>query len=162
MHAVTILTFNEPGHAEPLCARLADAGILAKIRDQRALQTFWFMSESYAGIHLCVDRADYERAMTLLAEWDAAEHALEHAVHCPECRSSEVEYPQFTRKFVSPSIYALLCKVGLLEKKFYCTRCHFTWPARERILPKTDLLGWPEKAKESLPTPGIAAAPRQP
>ena len=160
MHAVTILTFHEPAHAEPLRGRLASAGILTQIHDERNLQKFWFMSESLAGIRLRVDRADYERAVKLLDEWDAAEGALAHAVRCPECRSSEVEYPQFTRKFFSPSIYALLCKAGLFQKRFYCTHCHFTWPLRERIESKKDILGWPEKG--GLVEPKIADTPRHP
>jgi hypothetical protein len=143
MHNVTVATFNEPEEAAPLKHRLEAAGIPAQIHDERNLQKYWFMSESLAGIRLHVDRSNYEKAMQHLESWDLAESALSHAIRCPECRSSRVEYPQFTRKFISPTLYALFCKVGMFEKRFYCEECHYTWPTRVRLEPARDLLNWP-------------------
>lgn len=143
MNMVTVATFNEPEQAAPLKTRLELAGIPAQIHDERNLQKYWFMSEPLAGIRLRVDRSDYETTIQLLESWDLADAALSQAVHCPECRSSRVEYPQFTRKFISPALYALFCKVGLFEKKFYCEECHYTWPTRVKLEPALDLLNWP-------------------
>jgi hypothetical protein len=145
MDMVTVTTFNEPQPAEPLKQRLGEAGIAAEIHDERKLQKYWFMSETLAGIRLRVDKHNFERAKGLLADWDRADGVLREAIHCPECGSSRVEYPQFTRKFVSPSIYALLCKLGFFEKKFYCEECHYTWALKQKVEPETDLLGWPKK-----------------
>lgn len=145
MNMVTVATFNELKHAEPLGKRLEQAGIKAEIYDERKLQKYWFLSETLAGIRLRVDKQDFETAKNLLEKWDAADGALQRAIHCPACKSSRVEYPQFTRKFLSPSLYALLCKIGLFEKKFYCEECHFTWPIQEKLEPQTDVLGWPKK-----------------
>ena len=145
MDDVTVLTFNEPEQAEPLEKQLEKAGIPAPVFDERKLQKYWFIAEPLAGIRLRVDKQNYERAEKLLDEWDAMDGALRDAVHCPQCGSSEVEYPQFTRKFVTPTIYAILCAIGLFEKKFYCQHCHLTWPTKVLVEPKTDILGWPEK-----------------
>ena len=145
MDMVTVATFNEPQQAEPLKQRLERTGIKAEAHDERNLQRYWFMSETLAGIRLRVEKHYYQKARELLGEWDRADGALRDAIHCPECKSSRVEYPQFTRKFVSPSIYAVLCKLGVFEKKFYCEECHYTWPVKQRIQPDTDLLGWPKK-----------------
>ena len=145
MEMVTVATFNELQQAEPLKPRLDRAGIKAEIHDERNLQRYWFLSETLAGIRLRVEKHDYERAKQLLADWDRTDGALREAVHCPECGSSRVEYPQFTRKFVSPSLYALLCKLGFFEKHFYCEECHYTWPPKQKIERETDLLGWPKK-----------------
>jgi hypothetical protein len=151
MNMVTEVTFNTPEDAEPLKKRLESAGIRAEIHDERKLQKYWFMSEPLAGVHLRVDRSQYESASRLLHDWDAAEGALKDAVHCPACNSSRVEFPQFTRKFVSPGFYAVLCALHLFERKFYCEDCHFTWPVRPKIEPPTDLLGWPVKEKAMRP-----------
>jgi hypothetical protein len=147
MNMVTEATFNKPEDAEPLRKRLEAAGIRTEIRDERKLQRYWFISDPLAGIHLRVDGNQYEAANRLIHEWDAAEGVLKDAVHCPACRSSRVEYPQFTRKFVSPTFYAVLCALHIFERRFYCEDCHFTWPLHDKVETPTDLLGWPVKGK---------------
>jgi hypothetical protein len=152
MHWVTEATFHKPEDAASLKQRLEAAGIKTHIQDERRRQKFWFLADPLAGVHLQVDRSDYETARRLLEQWDDGEGALRDAVHCPVCRSSRIEFPQFTRKFVSPSIYAVLCALHLFDRKFYCQDCHYTWPARTRGETPTDILGWPIKGK------GAAAA----
>lgn len=146
MEPVTVLTFNEPEQAEPLKQRLEQSGIPAAIYDERKLQRAFLSRESLAGIRLRVDRKDFERARVLLADWHAREGILRDVIHCPSCGSSRVQYPQFTRKFVLPNFGALLCAVGLMEWKFYCQECQFTWPRKENVPPNLDVLGWPKKA----------------
>ena len=151
MKMVTEATFNEVEDAEPLQKRLEAAGIRAEIQDERKLQKYWFMSDALAGVHLRVDRSQFEEASRLLREWDASEGVLKHAILCPACNSSRVEFPQFTRKFVSPGFYAVLCALHLFERRFYCEDCHFTWPLHQKLERPTDLLGWPLKPKERSP-----------
>jgi len=76
---------------------------------------------------------------------------LRDAIHCPECGSSRVEYPQFTRKFILPNFGALLCAIGLMEWKFYCQECQFTWPRKVNVPPNLDVLGWPKKTAAERP-----------
>lgn len=147
MDPANILTFNEPSKAEPIRKRLEDAGIPATLLDERKIQRYWFISEPLAGVKVRVDKKDYQRAKDLIDKWDIEENALCDAIHCPACASSEVEYPQFTRKFLLPTFYAVLCKIGLMRTEFYCTHCHFTWPTFVPVVKETDTLGWPTKEK---------------
>lgn len=149
MDPVTVLTFDEPEQAEPLKQRLEQAGIPAVVYDERKLQRAFLSPERLAGIRLRVNRKDFERARELLWEWHQRDGALREAIHCPSCASSRVEYPQFTRKFVLPNFGALLCAIGLMEWKFYCEECHYTWPRKEKMPPNLDLLGWPKKVPVS-------------
>jgi hypothetical protein len=142
MDPVTVLTFNEREQAEPARLKLEQAGIPATIYDERRLQRVWLVREPLAGIRVRVDHKDYERAQEVLRGW-VGDEVLRDAVHCLECGSSRVEYPQFTRKFITPGFGALLCLVGLIEREFYCENCHFTWPTKVKIPPDLDLLGWP-------------------
>ena len=152
MKPVTVLTFNEPERPEPVKTRLELAGIPAAIHDERAIQKFCYLSEPLAGIHVRVDRKDYERAQKLLREWARTDGVLRDAIHCPDCGSSRVEYPQFTRKFVLPAFGALLCAIGgLIERQFYCEDCHYTWSTKAKVLPELDLLGWPKKSPQARP-----------
>ena len=151
MEPVTVLTFNEPEQAEPLKRRLEEAGIPAAIYDERRLQKAFLSRDSLAGIRLRVDRKDFDRARAMLAEWDKQEGVLRDAIHCPDCGSSRVQYPQFTRKFVLPNFGALLCAIGLMEWKFFCQNCQFTWPRKLNLRPDLDVLGWPRKAPATRP-----------
>jgi hypothetical protein len=152
MEFETVTTFNEPSEAEPLQKRLNEAGIVARIQDDRRLQRYAFVSKPYAGIRLQVLKEKYQDARKLLQEWDAAEGVLAAAVHCPACGSSRVEYPQFSRKsFIPNSIFGLFMAVGVISKEFYCQECHYTWPKVERIPEHRDILGWPERPHASTP-----------
>ena len=148
MNTITIATFNQVEPARPLQQRLENAGIHAVIHDESKLQNFVFESESLAGVRVAVSETDAGRAERLLAEWDAADHLLEQAVVCPECKSPQVEFPQITRKFLTPALGGLLFKLHIAEKEFYCHHCHHTWPLRVKVEPDVDLLNWPVK-----PTP---------
>ena len=158
MEPVTILTFDEREQAEAACKRLEEAGFHPIVNDERKRQKHWLVSECLACCRVQVDKHEYARAEVLLEEWATLyPELLRGAVHCPECGSSEVEYPQFNRKFtLEPAVYALLTKVGLFEKKFYCHHCHYMWPTSQKLEPHTDILGWPEKAPPTAQTPPTA------
>jgi hypothetical protein len=147
MDAITVLTYNEPEDAQIIVKRLADAGIPSTLHDERKVQKYWFISQPLAGIKVQVHKADYQRTKDLLEKWGTEENLLTNAIHCPECGSSEVDYPQFTRKFILPTLYAVLCKLGMTRTEFYCTHCHYTWPPSERVKEHTDALGWPSRPK---------------
>jgi len=133
-NTITLATFNEAIHAQPLVARLWEAGIRAEIHDESKLERLWFVRKPLAGVRIEIHPDDFDKAARLVREWDTAEHALHNAVRCPECGSSRVEYPQFTRKFVTPNLVGLVSAMGLVEKEFYCQDCHNTWPP-ERTKP---------------------------
>src|SRR5262245_26067844 len=124
MRMVTEATFNEPEEAEPLLKRLRAAGIRAEVHDERKRQKYLFMTHPLAGVHLRVERQQLEAAHKLLLQWNASEGILNTAICCPACGSSRVEFPQFTRKFSSPTFYAVLCALHLFERRFYCEECH--------------------------------------
>ncbi|HUR47710.1 MAG TPA: DUF2007 domain-containing protein [Candidatus Saccharimonadales bacterium] len=147
MDPANVLTFNEPGQAEPIRKRLEEAGIPAALHDERKIQKYWFISEPLAGVKVRVDKKDYQRAKDVLDKWDREENVLSQAIHCPDCGSSDVDYPQFTRKFLLPTFYAVLCKLGVTKTQFYCTHCHHTWPTFVPVVKDTDAMGWPTKEK---------------
>ena len=52
-------------------------------------------------------------------------------IRCPQCGSSNIEYPQMTRKFLTPALMGLLCAPRIIPKEFYCQDCHYTWSNEE-------------------------------
>ncbi|HEX4708602.1 MAG TPA: DUF2007 domain-containing protein, partial [Candidatus Udaeobacter sp.] len=121
-----VVTLNDRAKAAPIQRRLANAGIAAEI-DNELLEKLWFVSkeESDARIHVPMDQL--ERAQKLLLEWDASEGILREAIHCPECQSLQVHYPQFAHRSLIPNLMmGFLARIGLIEKEYYCENCHYT------------------------------------
>jgi hypothetical protein len=154
MRSVTLATFNDRDHAEPVLQRLQQAGFEATIHDETKWQRHR-MAERLASVKVQIDEVEYDRARQQLRDWDASEHILEQAVCCPECGSPDVDFPQVTRKFILPSLHALFYRLGLEEKLFYCNTCHATWPLREKVESERDPLGWPIKGKPLHHNPDV-------
>jgi hypothetical protein len=144
MRSVTLATFNDRDHAQPVVERLKQEGFHPEIQDETAWQKR-HLAERLASVKIAVDEEEYESAKQKLKEWDASEHWLDHAICCPECGSPDVQYPQVTRKFILPALHAFLFRLGIAEKEFYCKTCHATWPLRAKVEPERDALNWPIK-----------------
>ena len=85
------------------------------------------MSKPQANAKVLVDEEDFEAANRLMVEWEASDPEIGSAIRCPQCKSPRIEYPQLTRKFLTPSIASILFALKIFPKEFYCQDCHFTW-----------------------------------
>jgi transposase-like protein len=86
------------------------------------------MSKPQANAKVLIEDSDFERAQSLMVEWESTDPAIAAAlVRCPQCGSSRIEYPQMTRKFLTPALVGVLCALKIIPKEFYCEDCHFTW-----------------------------------
>jgi hypothetical protein len=129
---VIIATFNEPAKAKSLKQRFQQAGVRTDIHNEGHLQQVAFMSRPQANVKLMVDDDEFERAQSLMMEWEKTEPDIAAAIiRCPQCNSSNVEYPQMTRKAITPGMVSLLWALRILPKEFYCQDCHFTWSNEE-------------------------------
>ena len=144
---ITVATFNDREKADAVQKRLEQAGIPAEVLDESNLQKYWFMSRSLAGEKVCVDEKDFQRARQLLESAENEEHLLESEIRCPQCASSQIEYPQFTRKFMTTTLVEVFCFLRVLDKEFYCTGCHHTWTPEIKLKPEVDVLNWPRDGK---------------
>ena len=136
MKTITLATFNTPAQAEPLKRRLEEAHISAWIHGGRALKRLWFVRKPIAEVKLEVKAEDFEKTVRLMHELESDEAVMHDVVRCPMCKSSRVEYPQFTRKFLLPNVIGLLSALGIIEKKYYCEDCHHTWFPPDRKTPR--------------------------
>ena len=125
---VTIATFSEPAKAKRLKERLQQAGLKADIHNEGHLQQVAFMSKPQANVKVQVDDDDFERAQALMVEWEASDPDIAAAIiRCPQCGSSRIEYPQMTRKALTPALASILFALRIFPKEFYCEDCHYTW-----------------------------------
>jgi hypothetical protein len=125
---VTIATFTVEDETTPLRQRLEEAGIPCIVERHH-----WFTFDPTGGVKVRVNRQDWERARRLVNEWDRDEQILKNAIRCPDCHSFRIQYPQMSRKFVTPSIVASL--LPFIRWQFYCQDCHYIW--RKTKCPET-------------------------
>jgi predicted Zn-ribbon and HTH transcriptional regulator len=124
---VTIATFNEPAKAKHLKQRLAEVGVDADIHNEARMQKV-MLSDAQANAKVMVEEKDFRKAQELLADWEGSDPDIRMAVRCPQCQSPRVQYPQLARSFpFVPGLAAILFKLGVFEKEFYCEDCHNTW-----------------------------------
>jgi predicted Zn-ribbon and HTH transcriptional regulator len=124
---VTIATFNEPAQAKHLKSRLQGAGVKADVHNEGRLQKVAFATQPQANAKVMVAEEDFEAANKLMVEWEASDPEIGSAIRCPQCKSPRIEYPQLTRKFLTPWLASVLFALKIFPKEFYCQDCHNTW-----------------------------------
>jgi hypothetical protein len=125
---MTVALFPNRATAEPLQKRLADGGVHAEIHDELKLEKLWFVSKNDAGVRLEVPANEFEKAERLLLDPDV-EPKTRDAVHCPECGSLRIQYPQVTQKSMMTNLFmGLAAEAGIVGRHYYCEECHLTWP----------------------------------
>ena len=144
--SLTVATFNDRAPADRLCVRLIEAGFKADLFDESSAQKWLLLNLTpKAHMRVRVPREEGDRALAQLKEWDGAESVLKEAVRCPQCASSRIEYPQFSRRTLMSALPAAAAAAGLIERQFYCEACGFTWDAEPKPEPNLDVLNWPAK-----------------
>src|ERR1039458_3015760 len=106
---VTVATFNDAAKAKRLKERLKQAGLRADMINEGHIQQVAFMSKPQANVKVKVDDNDFEKARGLMVEWESTDPEVASAmIRCPQCNSSQIEYPQMTRKFLTPALASVL------------------------------------------------------
>jgi len=127
---VTIATFNEPAKAKHLKTRLQGAGVKADLHNEGHLQAVTGMGTPQANAKVMVEEDDFEAANKLMHEWESSDPEIGSAIRCPQCKSPRIEYPQLSRKFLTPWLASILFALQIFPKEFYCQDCHNTWPGK--------------------------------
>jgi hypothetical protein len=141
----TVATFSDLEKARKVKNRLAQEGILAEVLDESNLQKYWFLSKPLASDKVVVDEMDFEKARLALQAADAQDHIWDGEIRCPKCGSASIDYPQFTRKFMTTTLVEVFCLLHIIDKTFYCKSCQHTWPVSDTLRLKNDVLNWPVK-----------------
>ena len=143
-HLITVATFNEHAPAETIAERLRGLDFHADLYDESNEQKWkLFNLHPRAHMRVRVHASEAERTHALLKEWHETEGALAEAVHCPECGSSKIEFPQFSRRTLMGALPAALAATGVIAQEYYCEDCHFTWPDEVKVAADLDVLNWP-------------------
>ena len=140
---ITVATFNEREPADRIATRLRETGVDAEVYDESLEQKWKLLNfRPRAHMRVRVHSAEENRAQALLDEWQHTESALAAAIKCPECGSSRIEFPQFSRRTLMGALPAIVANLGVIAQEYYCEACHFTWPAETKPAPELDALNW--------------------
>jgi hypothetical protein len=114
---------------------LHEKGVEAGLDNETADQALrFFTGKAHAQFRVTVPEKDTERALAALAEMQplpperAAECPVTQVIRCPECGSTQIEYPQFSRNTIVGALPSIASSIGLVEKDFFCRVCNYTWP----------------------------------
>jgi hypothetical protein len=130
---VDLASFDNPQAVESCCVYLIEQGIDAEVYDESDLQSSVFLTKPRANVKLQVKEEDYAQAVEQLIEFEQQHPDLASSIYsCPECGSFAVEYPQFSRKFITPLLLEWMSNLGLFKKQCYCRKCHAMWLPTQR------------------------------
>jgi hypothetical protein len=121
-----VAVFESLEAATALKIYLENKGFEARAYDDKAFRYFLFLRPPLVTFRVQVPRDRVDEAMKLVESERPA--VLARAIHCPECDSIRVNYPQMTRRFVLPTV---LLHLGILfrvvDHQCYCEHCHHMW-----------------------------------
>ncbi|MDR3457661.1 MAG: hypothetical protein P4N60_09460 [Verrucomicrobiae bacterium] len=133
-----VAVFENLTDGQVLAQQLKDQGFEARAYDDKVFRYFLFLRPPQITYHVqvrCDDMADATgflmvRKPTVLAR----------AIHCPDCGSLHVNYPQMTRRFILPTVLLHLgILLRIIHHEAYCEMCHYTWtlaPLEKPALPE--------------------------
>jgi len=125
---VNVAAFEESNEAQVLEAFFKNKGVEARTYNDKLLQLILFLCPPRATFRVQVRHGFFKYAMDLLETEPGAPAILQKAIHCPDCGSLHVEYPQMTRKFFLPTLFLHLGIIfRVIEHECYCENCHCIW-----------------------------------
>jgi hypothetical protein len=125
-----IATFDDFNDASNLAVELRETGFEAELRDEGSEQRMMFLkAHPRAQFKVVVPRAFCEAAQEHLDRLiTSSDPLVQSVIRCPECGSTRVEYPQFSRNTLLGSIGpAVASLTGMLPQMFFCQACQHTW-----------------------------------
>lgn len=132
---ITVALFEVPQPARVLETFLKKNNLEARVFNDKLLQLFLFLCPPHAMFRVQVRELNHKQ--TLEHFNSRPPEVLHKAIHCPECGSLRISYPQMTRKFILPTLFLHLGIIfRLIKHQAYCETCHYVW-----ALPKTRVLG---------------------
>jgi len=130
----SIASFDQLPPAEALVQHLQGQGIKAALDNETGDQALrFFTGKAHAQFRVTVPEESVDPALAALARLEplpperAHEDPAVQVIRCPDCGSTQVEYPQFSRKTIVGALPSIAASLGIIEKDFFCRVCNYTW-----------------------------------
>jgi len=123
---ITVALYDDSEAGRTLEAYLKSHGIEARVFNDKLLQLVLFLCPPHATFRVQVHNQEYKKTVDVLNT--EPPEVLMKAIHCPECDSLRISYPQMTRKFLLPTLFLHLGIIfRLIKHQAYCETCHNVW-----------------------------------
>jgi hypothetical protein len=121
-----LAVFEDLAAGQAVEAFLRGKGFESQTYDDKFFRWFLFLRPPRITYRVQVHGEDLKSADYMLEA--TAGDLLRSAIHCPECHSLRIQYPQMTRKFFLPTVLLHLGIIfRIVDHECYCEHCHFTW-----------------------------------
>ncbi len=125
---VNLALFEQQPEADALKIFLNQRGFEARSYNDWLLRCFLFLRPPRPTWRVQVRRHNYKPALNFVTTQAADALAMQRAIRCPSCGSLDVQYPQMTRKFFTPTLMLHLGIIfRIVEHEAYCEHCHHIW-----------------------------------
>ena len=123
---VNVALFENPADSRAAGSFLEPKRFASRTYNDKILQLLLFLCPPRLTYRLQVRKGSF-KAVTDLLNANPPDD-LAKAIHCPSCGSLQVNYPQMTRKFFTPTAFLHLGIIfRIIEHQCYCEACHFLW-----------------------------------
>jgi hypothetical protein len=131
---IAIASYDYLPPAQALVRELSARGFEAGVQNETAEQALkFFAGHAHAQFRVTVPPDKMTQALEEFARIPPlpAEQAevcpVAQVIRCPDCGSTRVEFPQFSRHTIVGALPAIAAAVGLVDQEFFCQNCNFTW-----------------------------------
>ena len=121
-----VAVFEKLNDGQTLAAFLQGQRLEARTYDDKLFRYFLFLRPPRVTYRVQVRKNAFRAATEFLDR--SVPVVLEKALRCPSCGSLRVNYPQMTRKFLTPTVllhFGLILR--LIDHECYCEGCHYDW-----------------------------------
>jgi hypothetical protein len=123
---VDVALFEKLNDGKSLETFLINHRLESRTYDDKLFRYFLFLRPPRVTYRVQVHGNAFGAATELLHK--DAPAVLEKALHCPSCGSLQVNYPQMTRKFFTPTVLLHLGIIfHVIEHECFCEHCHYLW-----------------------------------
>jgi hypothetical protein len=127
MQSTMLAAFEKKQDAENLLHYLESRGVTSALADLTVAQPENAIPADFAKYQVMVAEPEVKAALQVARQTEDGVRLIAPAVHCPECGSLDIIYPNYPRNFLIPFLLRLLAKTHLVDGKYCCLACQFEW-----------------------------------
>jgi hypothetical protein len=127
MQSTMFAAFEKKQDAENLLHYLESCGVQSAVADLTVAQPENAIPAEFAKYQVMVAAGEEKSALEAAHRTEDGVRLIAPAVHCPECGSLDIIYPNYPRNFLIPFFLRLLAKSHLVDGKYCCLACQYEW-----------------------------------
>lgn len=140
MQSTMLATFEKKQDAENLFHYLEARGVQSALADLTETQPENAIPAEFAKYRVMVAQGGEQAAVEAARHTEEGLRLLNPAVHCPDCGSLNIIYPNYPRNFLIPFLFRLMVKRHWLQGKYCCMACRCEWEPGKNALPREGLV----------------------